>query len=422
MWQDMNINSPIQEGTYWLDNGIIKAFKKETGELCYLYKYIVNDDLSIVIKQHKDYKKHSNGVFETWEETVKRHDIHLNKLESQSISLLQKYGLNTDRIVIDTSSTGKDSEVKTYLAKKAGLTFKTYFNVTTLDVGECTKLAKQKKYNFIYPDKKYKGFYQYIKHQNIIPSRLNRFCCTYFKEEPTIFSFDAKDKLLFLFGMRNSESSTRSKYEDIWINQKWGKNRDWIGILPVREWTDLDIWLYIFRESISINPKYKMGYPRVGCAIACPNYSKTTWVLDKYWYPKMYNRWQNILRKDFITNNKWLIMNCTINEYCSKGWNGGVFREEATEEVIKEYAKFNNLEFEIAKKYFNRYCSNGCLNNKKSPLKIKDKSVLGMNMKLFGRNTEKFMCKKCLMKQYQWTQADYDNMIEAFKLQGCSLF
>lgn len=75
--------------------------------------------------------------------------------------------------------------------------------------------------------------------------------------------------------MRNDESNLRSGYGDEWINDKWG-NRDWLGVLPIRAWTDLDIWLYTFRENLDFNQKYRMGYSRVGCGIACPNYTKST--------------------------------------------------------------------------------------------------------------------------------------------------
>ena len=227
--------------------------------------------------------------------------------------------------------------------------------------------------------------------------------------------------MLFLFGMRNDESNSRSGYTDIWINNKWG-NRDWIGLLPIRKWSDLDIWLYIFRENIEINPKYRMGYSRVGCGIACPNYSKSTWVLDKYWYPNLHQRWRDILKADFTINNKWLIMNCTVDEYINKGWNGGVFRPEPTVEVIDEYTEVSGLNRDVAEKYFNKYCSNGCLNKRHQPRKIKDKETLAMNMKLFGRNTNKFLCKKCLMKEYEWNNNDWNALVEDFKCQGCKLF
>lgn len=255
----------------------------------------------------------------------------------------------------------------------------------------------------------------------MIPSRLNRFCCNYFKESPTIDNFDSTEKLLFLFGMRNEESVRRSSYTDIWINDKWG-SRDWIGILPIRTWTEFDVWLYILLEDIEINDKYKYGYSRVGCGIACPNYTKYTWVLDQYWYPYLFDRWRVILRNDFIKNNKWLIMNCTIDEYVTKAWTGGVYRSEPTEEVIAEYAEYSGIDVSIAKNYFNRHCSNGCKNNRGQPLKIKDKNALAMNMKYFGRHIEIFKCKKCLMKEFGWSKEDWDSKVESFKRQGCQLF
>ena len=420
MWKELGSEVPIQEGTYWLDNGIIKGFNSETNKLCKLYRYKIENNLEISITKHKEFNKYSNVKFETWEETIKRMNFHLNTLEDKSISLLKGYS-STERKIINTNSTGKDSMVCEHLMKKADLTFETYFNVTTLDVGQSTKTAKLRGYNFTFPDKKYGGFYQMVKNKNIIPSRLNRFCCSIFKEGATINQFDKDERLLLIFGMRNTESNLRSKYTDIWVNNKWG-NRDWLGILPIREWTELDVWLYILRENIFINDKYRMGYPRVGCAIACPNYSKSTWVLDKYWYPKMYERWQSILKEDFLKNNKWLIMNCTVKEYLQQAWNGGVFRTEPTEEVIQEYSIHNNLDFKTGRQYFSRVCSNGCLNRKQNPLKIKDKSVLGMNMKYFGRNVEKFKCKKCLMKEYGWTIEDWNQRVKDFKTQGCVLF
>ena len=125
------------------------------------------------------------------------------------------------------------------------------------------------------------------------------------------------------------------------------------GILPIREWTEVDIWLYILMKDIDINTKYKKGYSRVGCNVACPYYTKSTWVLDEYWYPKAYTRWQDIVKRDFIDNNKWLIMNCTIEEY-QYSWTGGVVRNEPTEEVVKEFAEYNNLDFDVAEKFFKK--------------------------------------------------------------------
>lgn len=408
----------FRENMFWLDNNIVKAFKRG-GQVVSLYRVSVDDNLHLTLTKHKQNKDFDN--FETWQETIQRNQDRLCRIEQESINLLQQYGLHTDRKVINTNSTGKDSMVVTHLAKKAKLEFKTFFNVTTLDVAESNRMAKRNGYQHIFPDSQYGGFYQYVHNTGIIPNRFTRFCCQYFKERPTVDYFNANDRLLFMFGIRNEESNQRSNYEDVIKNPLWG-NRDWIGILPIRKWSESDVWLYILAENIEINPKYKYGYSRVGCGIACPYYTKYTWVLDKFWYPYLFNRWRSILRNDFINNNKWLIMNCTIEEYVTKAWTGGVFRPEPTEEVIQEYATYSGIETDVAKKYFNRYCSNGCINKHRQPLRIKDKNALAMNMKMFGRDIEKFKCKKCLIKEFGWTQEQWDRQIQEFKNQGCKLF
>lgn len=407
----------LSEGFYWVDNQIIKAFDIK-GNLHKLLKINIAKDLSVTIKPYK--KKYTREI-ESWNQTFIRLKDRLNNLESESIELLQKYK-KTNRTIIDTNSTGKDSMVKTYLAKIAGLDFNTYFNVTTCDVKDSNLMAKGNNYQFIYPDKKLKGFYNYRKKDNIIPSRIGRFCCTLFKENPTIDNFNSSEKLLFLFGMRNSESSARSDYTDEWVNKKWGSRRDWLGVLPIRKWTDLDIWLYILRENIEINTKYKKGYSRVGCGIVCPNYGKSTWVLDKYWYPTLYNRWQRILKEDFLLNFKWISVHCTLQEYLQGAWTGGLFRPEPTKEVIEEFAEYKGITYDIAIKYFSKYCVNGCKNKSGKLIKIKNKDTLAMNLKMFGRNIDKFMCKKCLMSYLNINEERWNQYIEDFKRSGCDLF
>lgn len=411
----------FRENTYWIDNNLIKAFMPD-GKRVSLYKLYVNDALEVSLEKHKS--NPGDVQFETWTQTIQRMQPHIEEIEANSIAKLKSFCATQDHMIVNLNSTGKDSMVVTALATKAGLQFETYFNVTTLDVAESNKMANRLGFKKILPERKYGGFYQYIQAGEgiqMIPSRLNRFCCQYFKERPTIAFFRKDSKILFLMGMRNQESQKRSTYEDVWKNDKWG-SRDWIALLPIREWSEFDVWLYTLAYNLEVNPKYKYGYDRVGCGIACPNYTKYTWVLDKYWYPKMYNRWRRILRNDFIQSNKWLVMNCTINEYVTKAWAGGVFRSAPTEAVIHEFAEYSGLQIDVAKRYFNRYCANGCLDTRRNPKRIKSKEVLAMNMKMFGRATDHFLCKKCLMKELGWDDAQWKFHVRGFKLQGCSLF
>ena len=212
--------------------------------------------------------------------------------------------------------------------------------------------------------------------------------------------------------MRNQESSTRSSYGDRWKNTKWGK-RSWEAMLPIRTWSEEDVWLYTILRNIEVNPKYKLGYSRVGCVIACPFYTKLTWALDQYWYSNMYERWHKILEKDFIENKKACVLNCTLNEY-HYNWNGGMVHEEPSEECIKEFSEQQGLELDIAKKYFNKSCA--CCNKK---LKKDD---IALSMKFYGRQIEKFKCIKCMSKELNTTVKELRERAKLFKQDGCTLF
>lgn len=402
-----NINLDIKEGYYWLDKQIIKAFD-DKGQTHKIARIFIDDNLNISVKQYKEEK--FNII--SWQKLIELNQDILLKLEQTAISKIQEYSDKySDNSPIILTSGGKDSSVVNYLVRKAlNNNTKAIFNNTSLDCADTYKHIKGLDNTYIMNPKE--GFYQWQKKYQYIPTRFNRACCGIFKEYELVKQLPHEEKYLFFMGMRNQESSTRSNYGYEWHNEAWSSN--WQGILPIRKWSELDVWLYILMRNIPINEKYKKGYARVGCAIACCFYTKSTWVLDKHFYSIMYNRWQNILKQDFIKNNKWLIMNCTLKEYMI-AWCGGTVRPEPTEEVIKEFANYNNLDIDIARKYFNKTC-------KECNKRVKSKEVLAMNMKFLGRNTNTFMCKKHLKEFLKIDNAQWDKYVEDFKCDGCTLF
>lgn len=397
----------LEEGIYWYDRSIIKAFDKE-GNVIKIVRLKVDDDLNLDIKKYKN----KDVKLESWKDTINRNLNHLNQIEEDSKIIINKYiNQYQDRKIVVLSSGGKDSTVTSYLVKQCVNNLEIIFNNTSLDcIDTYRHIKKESNLTIINPKE---GFYQWRKRLNFIPTRFARACCSIFKEGAMVDFLNKDDKYLFFMGMRNQESAKRSNYNNEWKNEKW-EEREWNAILPIRTWSELDVWLYILKNNIDINPKYKKGYSRVGCAIACPYYSKSTWILDKYWYPKMYDRWHKILTEDFIMNNKDIIMNCTEKEY-HMCWNGGRLRDEPTEEAIEQFAERNNLDVDIAKNYFNHTC-------KKCEKKIKDKNTLAMNMKFNGRNIQDMYCKKHLKEKLSLTEKDWNNYIEQFKSQGCELF
>lgn len=82
-------------------------------------------------------------------------------------------------------------------------------------------------------------------------------------------------------------------------------------------------------------------------------------------------------------------------------------------EEFCKHKKFNNLK--LAEQYF----SKNCIECGKA---VRKKDEIAMNLKLVGREINKFKCKKCLIKDLKITKEDWNKYIEDFKTQGCNLF
>ena len=404
--KNSGVDIPIQEGYYWLDRQIIKGYDVE-GNLHKIYRIKIDDNLDITYTKYKNKKLQ----LENWQNTVQRKLKKLSQLEENSDKLIQKsFKKYSQHEPIVLYSGGKDSIVINYLVQK-NKECRIIFNNTSLDCADTYKYVKQSNNVEILNPKE--GFYQWVKRYGNIPGRINRNCCGIFKEGETLKYLDKNKKYLLFMGMRNEESNTRSSYQDEEYMSRWD-NRDWRGILPIRKWTEEDVWLYILWKGLDFNTKYRKGYSRVGCAIACPFYAKSTWVLDKYWYPTMYKRWHDILEKDFIENAKWTRLNCTLKEYHTC-WNGGLLRPEPTEKVIQELADHKGIDFEVAKKYFNRNC-------KICGKKVNKNDEIAMNLKLLGRGVNSYFCKKHLMEYLNINKEQWKMYVEDFKKSGCELF
>ena len=350
----------------------------------------------------------------SWDELIKlKHKEIIEKEEAATKLIREKMDKFQQYTPLVTTSTGKDSMVVLDLVRKAFPYAHAIFNNTSLDCADTYRMAKRiENCSILNPNE---GFYQYVKSAHMVPSRFARFCCKIFKSGVMVQKLDHEIKYLIFMGMRNSESETRSDYGDEYINPEWGNTTNWQGILPIRTWSDLDVWLYILKNGIEINPEYKKGYSRVGCHIACPFYSKSTWILDEYWYPNMRKRWLDILESDFIQQGKWCVCNCTLEEYKQSAWNGGRFRDNPTEKVIDEFMEYKNIsDRSIAMKYFNNKCC-------KCGKTVK-KDEVGLSMKYFGRQNENMMCWKCLSKELNKSKKDLKDDVDRFKSQGCTLF
>lgn len=263
-----------------------------------------------------------------------------------------------------------------------------------------------------------KGFYTWCKETLFIPNQVNRACCNEFKEWLSLQYLKdyIKKPCLHIVGIRACESKSRSEYEQVrkgkWKNKKAMQN--WWMYLPILDFTDYDVWAYLFHYDLKFNELYKFGYNRVGCT-NCPYRSDYELELNKHFLPVYYQQWQKLLEYVFKEGGFSINLNCTLQEFLGGWWRNGVKRDEPTEEVIEEFCKFKNISREEAMKYFSVNRCTKCGGRL-------SKDMIALNMKLFGHSTNSRICLKCLARDLGTSKKELKKMIEEFKEQGCKLF
>lgn len=127
------------------------------------------------------------------------------------------------------------------------------------------------------------------------PSRVMRWCCTIFKtgaiQRKIQTLFKNKKRILTFYGIRRSESSSRSKYHRESDSPKIAVQRT---VSPIIDWMDFDVWLYLLTTGVDFNSAYRLGYTRVGCW-CCPNNSAWSEFLSKIYMPEQYEKWHTFL-------------------------------------------------------------------------------------------------------------------------------
>lgn len=145
------------------------------------------------------------------------------------------------------------------------------------------------------------------------PSKFERWCCTIFKTSNLNTEYQTLNgnSLTFL-GIRHSESKERQKYER---TQNHSKISSQINAMPIIEWSDCDVWLYLMFKKLRFNEAYIWGYKRVGCW-CCPNNSEWSMMLTDIYYPELSSKWKATLIdfatktnkddiKDYVENGRW---------------------------------------------------------------------------------------------------------------------
>lgn len=209
---------------------------------------------------------------------------------------------NEESIVISFSG-GKDSTVTADLVTKAlsNPSLVHIFGNTTLEFPSTIEYANR------FRDSHPLAIFQIAKNDEQVfydvcedigpPARMMRWCCSMFKTGPItriINSLYRSQQILTFYGIRKSESVSRSKYNRIEDDSESVKIQQQTVASPIFFWKDIDIWLYILAEGIDFNSAYRLGYDRVGCW-CCPNNNQRAQFLSRIYMPDESKKWRKFL-------------------------------------------------------------------------------------------------------------------------------
>jgi len=202
---------------------------------------------------------------------------HLKQLEAESIHLFRELMADFENPVM-LYSVGKDSSVLVHLARKAFYPGKLPFPLLHVDTG----FKFKKMYEFRDQFVKDIGA-ELIVHRNeaAISANANPFdlgtqkCCSLLKTEGLLSGLKAGNFDAAIGGARRDEEKSRSKERFYSFRDKFGqwdpKNQrpeiwniyngkinkgESIRVFPLSNWTELDIWNYIYREEIPVVSLY----------------------------------------------------------------------------------------------------------------------------------------------------------------------
>lgn len=198
-------------------------------------------------------------------------------------------------------SGGKDSQALLQLVKMAGVRYKAYYNVTTIDPPTNVYFIRQyyPEVIFLHPKE---NFFKLVEKYGL-PTMFKRSCCARLKEGTGAGN-------AVLTGVRAEESRKRANYNEINIYSRRKENieytkprtieeieenehrcikgKDKLMIYPLLKWNEMDVWQFLREQGLPINTCYKQT-GRVGCMF-CPFSSKSQIAYYEKHYPKYKER------------------------------------------------------------------------------------------------------------------------------------
>jgi len=268
-----------------------------------IYKLVDVEKINSILEKYKS--KNDYEVFNKSIETfIEGNKERLNSLVDESTGFIKETASKypNENIVISFSG-GKDSTVTADLTVRAlsDPSLVHIFGDTTLEFPLTLEYAERFREDnpraiFKVAKNKDQEFYSVCEDIGP-PARMLRWCCSMFKTGPitrVLNNLYRDVNILTFYGIRKSESVSRSKYNRVEDDAEAIKIQKQKVASPIFMWKDIDIWLYILGEDIDFNDAYRLGYDRVGCW-CCPNNNARAQFLSRIYMPDQSKKWRSFL-------------------------------------------------------------------------------------------------------------------------------
>lgn len=259
------------------------------------------------IARKLDENKAENG-YRFFDENIKRfieaNTVRLNYIKDEAYRFINKEAAKfPEENVVISFSGGKDSTATADVVIKSlsNPNLVHIFGDTTLEFQHTVDYAKR------YREDHPQAIFKVARNNEQVfmdvcrdigpPARMMRWCCSMFKTGPitrVINSLYRNQQILTFYGIRKSESVSRSKYNRVEDEAGSVKIQQQTVASPIFFWKDIDVWLYLLAESVGFNDAYRLGYDRVGCW-CCPNNNPRAQFLSRIYMPEKSKEWKEFL-------------------------------------------------------------------------------------------------------------------------------
>ena len=263
-------------------------------------------DADAIARKLETYKKDNSYTFfdKTIERFVEANALRLNYLKDEAYHFVNReVSKFPEENVVISFSGGKDSTATADVVIKSlsNPSLVHIFGDTTLEFPYTMEYANR------YRDEHPQAIFKVARNNEQVfmdvcedigpPARMMRWCCSMFKTGPitrVINSLYRNQQILTFYGIRKSESVSRSKYNRVEDDAESVKIQQQTVASPIFFWKDMDVWLYLLAEDVDFNEAFRLGYDRVGCW-CCPNNNQRAQFLSRIYMPEKSKEWRNFL-------------------------------------------------------------------------------------------------------------------------------